>query len=174
MVEEKWFLCAKKGNWCQGSTYRKMDQRTICLYLNRKGLSAQAIHDELVQILGSDVIAYLTLTSYVGASRWRAQNGEQHLDPLPMLSTMQFSKPLIKPRSHHYKNSQRPCVFHVQQFGDVWQVPCDFLSNISIGIAIRLTDARWQIRIDWSNELPRLLESVQANGWQSFMTLDES
>jgi hypothetical protein len=58
-----------------------MDQRTICLYLNTKGLSAQAIHDELVQVLGSDVIAYSTVIFYLGASRWRAQNEAQHSDP---------------------------------------------------------------------------------------------
>jgi hypothetical protein len=60
-----------------------MDQCTICLYLNRKGLSAQAIHDELVQVLGFDIIAYSTVTSYLGASRWRAQNEEQHSDRPP-------------------------------------------------------------------------------------------
>jgi hypothetical protein len=151
-----------------------MDQSTICLYLNRKGLLAQAIHDELVQILGSDVIAYSTMTSYLGASRWRAQNEEQHSDSLPMLATTQFSEPLIKPYSRQCENSQSQYVFHVKQFGDVLRIPWDFLSNIYIGIAIRGTDAQWQIRTDWSNELPRLLESAQANDWQSFMTLDES
>jgi hypothetical protein len=60
-----------------------MDQRTICLYLNRKGLSAQTIHDELVQVLKSDAVAYSTVTSYLCASRWRAQNEEQHSDPHP-------------------------------------------------------------------------------------------
>jgi hypothetical protein len=54
----------------------KMDQRTICLYLNRKELSAQTIHDELVKVLGSDAIAYSTVTSYLRVSRWRAQNEE--------------------------------------------------------------------------------------------------
>jgi hypothetical protein len=58
-----------------------MDQRTICLYFNRNGLSAQAIHDKLVQILGFDAVAYLTMTFYLRASRWRAQNEEQHSDP---------------------------------------------------------------------------------------------
>jgi hypothetical protein len=48
LVEEKWFLCAKNEIWCEGSTYGTMDQRSICLYLNKKGLSAHAIHDELV------------------------------------------------------------------------------------------------------------------------------
>jgi hypothetical protein len=60
-----------------------MDQSTICLCLNRKGLSVQAIHDELVQVLGSDVITYSTMTSYFDASHWRAQNEEQHSDPPP-------------------------------------------------------------------------------------------
>jgi hypothetical protein len=41
-------------------------------------------------------------------------------------------------------------------------------------VSHRLTDAQRQIRIDRSNELLRLLESAQANDWQSFMTLDES
>jgi hypothetical protein len=63
--------------------YGKMDQSTICLYLNKKGLSAQAIRDELVQILGFDAIAYSTMTSYLDASRWRTQNEEQHSDPPP-------------------------------------------------------------------------------------------
>jgi hypothetical protein len=64
----------------------------MCLYLNRKGLSAQAIHDELVSVLGSDVIAYSTVTSYFGASCWRAQNEEQHSDLLLMVSITQFSR----------------------------------------------------------------------------------
>jgi DNA-binding MurR/RpiR family transcriptional regulator len=60
-----------------------MDQCTICLYLNRNGFSAKAIHDELIQVLDSDAIAYSTVTSYPRASHWRAQNEEQHSDPRP-------------------------------------------------------------------------------------------
>jgi hypothetical protein len=60
-----------------------MDQRTICLYLNIKGLSPQVIHDELVQILGLDAIAYSKVASYLRASHWRAQNEEQHSDHPP-------------------------------------------------------------------------------------------
>jgi hypothetical protein len=55
-----------------------MDQSTICLYLKRKGLSGQTIHDQLMQVIGSDAVAYSTVTSYRGLSRWRAQNEEQH------------------------------------------------------------------------------------------------
>jgi hypothetical protein len=96
------------------------------------------------------------------------------LTPLPMLSTTQFSKPSIKPRSRQCMNSKSQCVFHVQQFGDVWLGPLDFLSSIYNGIAIRLTDAQWQIQIDWSNELLKLLKSSQTNNWQNSMTLNES
>jgi hypothetical protein len=53
-----------------------MDQRTICLYLNRKGFSAHAIHNELVQVLGSDAIAYSTVTFYLRASDWTAGKEE--------------------------------------------------------------------------------------------------
>jgi hypothetical protein len=60
-----------------------MDQRTICLYLNRNGLSAKAIHDELVQIIGSDAIADSIVMSYLRASHRRAQNKEQHSDRPP-------------------------------------------------------------------------------------------
>jgi hypothetical protein len=53
-----------------------MDQRTLCLYLNRKGFSVNAIRDELVQILGPDAIADLTVMFYLRASHWMAQNEE--------------------------------------------------------------------------------------------------
>jgi hypothetical protein len=57
-IEERWFLCAKNRIWRQSFTSSTMDQRTICLYLSRKGFSAHAIHEELVQLIGPDVIAY--------------------------------------------------------------------------------------------------------------------
>jgi DNA-binding MurR/RpiR family transcriptional regulator len=60
-----------------------MDQRTICLYLSRKGFSVHAIHEELVQLIGLDVIAYSTMTYYLRASRWTAQTEERHSDPPP-------------------------------------------------------------------------------------------
>jgi hypothetical protein len=69
-----------------------MDQRSICLYLNRKGLSAHAIHDKLVQVIGSDSVAYSKVIFYLRASHWTAGKEERHSDPLPMLSTKQFGK----------------------------------------------------------------------------------
>jgi hypothetical protein len=58
------------------------------------------------------------VTFYLSASHWTAGKEEQHSDPLPMLSTTQFSRPLIKSRSRQCMNSQSPCAFQLQQFGD--------------------------------------------------------
>jgi hypothetical protein len=60
-----------------------MNQRTICLYLSRKGFSAHAIHEKLVQLLCPDAIAYSTVTYHLRASRWTAQTEERHSDPPP-------------------------------------------------------------------------------------------
>jgi hypothetical protein len=42
-----------------------MDQRSICLFLAMKRLSAQAISNELVAVLGRDAIGYSTVTNYL-------------------------------------------------------------------------------------------------------------
>jgi hypothetical protein len=46
-----------------------MDQRLIVLYLNRKGLTTQLIHDDFVATLGEEAIAYSTVTNYLRAAR---------------------------------------------------------------------------------------------------------
>jgi hypothetical protein len=42
-----------------------MDQRSICLFLAMKRLSAQAIYNELVAVLGPGAIGYSTVTNYL-------------------------------------------------------------------------------------------------------------
>jgi hypothetical protein len=46
-----------------------MDQRSIVLYLNRKDLTAQVTHDDLVATLGAEAIAYSTVTNYLRTVR---------------------------------------------------------------------------------------------------------
>jgi hypothetical protein len=41
------------------------DQRSICLFLAMKRLSAQAIYNELVAVLGPDAVGYSTVTNYL-------------------------------------------------------------------------------------------------------------
>jgi hypothetical protein len=90
-----------------------MDQRTICLYLNKKGLSAKATHDELVQVFGSDAIAYSTVTSYLTASHWMAQNEEQHSDPLPDVIDNAILQALNQtPFASGRKRAKSMCISH--------------------------------------------------------------
>jgi hypothetical protein len=42
-----------------------MDQQSIWLFLAMKRLSAQAIYNELVAVLGPDAIGYSTITNYL-------------------------------------------------------------------------------------------------------------
>jgi hypothetical protein len=42
-----------------------MDQKTIVLYLHRKGREFDAIHENLVCTLGKEEVAYSTVTKYV-------------------------------------------------------------------------------------------------------------
>jgi hypothetical protein len=56
----------------QHHTFRRagvMNQGSIVLYLNRKGRTAQVIHDDLVATLGAEANAYSTVTSYLRAAR---------------------------------------------------------------------------------------------------------
>jgi hypothetical protein len=46
-----------------------MDQRSIVIYLNRKGVRTQVIHDELVATLGEEATAYSKVTNYVWVAR---------------------------------------------------------------------------------------------------------
>ncbi len=46
-----------------------MDQRSIVLFLDRKGLKATDIHNELVAVLDSDAVSYSTVTRYLREGR---------------------------------------------------------------------------------------------------------
>jgi hypothetical protein len=53
-----------------------MDQRPIALYVSMKGLSVKAIHPELVQMLGAEIVAYPTVRSYLRTAKFPAQSKE--------------------------------------------------------------------------------------------------
>jgi hypothetical protein len=102
----------------------------------------------------NEMPAYSTVTFYLGESHRTAGKEEQHSDSLPMLSTMQFSRHLIKPRSRQCKNSQSPCAFQLHQFGDAWRGPLDLLSSICTGFptAWQRSNGKFEL-VDQSNYL---------------------
>jgi hypothetical protein len=46
-----------------------MDQKPIVLYLRRKGMALDAIHDDLVRTLGQDAVVYSTVTKYARSAQ---------------------------------------------------------------------------------------------------------
>ena len=42
-----------------------MDMKSIVLYLSRKGLNAEEIHNDIIDTLGPNVISYQTVTRYL-------------------------------------------------------------------------------------------------------------
>jgi hypothetical protein len=53
-----------------------MDQRSIVLYLARKGLTEVAIYEDLVATLGAEVISYPSATCHLQAAKFAASNPE--------------------------------------------------------------------------------------------------
>jgi hypothetical protein len=53
-----------------------MHQRLIALYLFLKGISAKASHQEPVQTLGAETVAYPTVTWYIRSATFPAQSKE--------------------------------------------------------------------------------------------------
>jgi hypothetical protein len=110
-----------------------MDQRSICLYLNTKRLSAQAIDDELAQVFDANVIAYSTMTFYLRQSQWRAKNEEQHSDRPPDVIDNAILRCLHQNAFASGVNWQSQLLFQLQWFGGAWLGPWDLLSSICTG-----------------------------------------
>jgi hypothetical protein len=55
-----------------------MAQRPISAYLSLKGMSARAIHDDTVAILGPDAVSYSSVTRYFREARFPPSKPEPH------------------------------------------------------------------------------------------------
>jgi hypothetical protein len=53
-----------------------MDQRSIALYVSVKGLSAKAIHQELIQTLGAEAVVYWTVVWHLLAAKFPGQSND--------------------------------------------------------------------------------------------------
>jgi hypothetical protein len=72
----RFFLVAKRTLSRRSEITSSMDLRSIALGLSMKGLSGKAIHQELVQTLGVEAVAYPTVTWYLRAAKFPAQSKE--------------------------------------------------------------------------------------------------
>jgi DNA-binding MarR family transcriptional regulator len=56
-----------------------MDQRSIVVYLAKKGLSVRAIHRDLEETFGPEAVAYSTVTMYLRTLSFRGKTEEEEI-----------------------------------------------------------------------------------------------
>jgi hypothetical protein len=154
-----------------------MHQRSIALYLSMKGLPAKAIHQELVQTLGAEAVAYPTVTWYLRVAKFQAQSkeapdeaevtrtGSVHAATLktltdnPFRSVPELSRLTGLSRSTVYRRLTESLGLTVRHLH--W-------------IPHRPSDGQKTMRVNLSRELLRVLPRQQTRGWHIILTLDES
>jgi hypothetical protein len=110
-----------------------MDQKPIVLDLRMKAMALDAIHDDLVRTLGTDVVAYSTVTKYVRSAQFsgrkeatppeapdmeRSPVGEAILTalaefPFPFSPVRELSRRTCFPRSTVHRNLTQSLRFRV-------------------------------------------------------------
>jgi hypothetical protein len=59
-----------------------MDQKAIVLYLHVRGMSLDAIHEDLMCVLGENPMAYATVTKYVRSEEFPPKNDRPPSQPI--------------------------------------------------------------------------------------------
>jgi hypothetical protein len=140
-----------------------MDQKTIVLYLRMKGISLDAIHEDLVRTLCTDAVTDSMVTKYARSAKFSPKKGRPSSEPpvvesslvddailaaladCPFSSIRELSRWTCLPRStvhRHVTHSLRFAIRHLR-----W-------------VPHFLTRKQKRIRVDMSRELLRVL-SVQ-------------
>jgi hypothetical protein len=154
-----------------------MDLESITLYLNKKHLSAVAIHAEINSILREGTIGYSTVTRYLrkqtfaNASHLAPEESDlgaadtidnailQALDEWSFAALRQIAKRTLIPMSTVRYRFVNKMTYKLKL--------CKWAPH-------RLSEARKQTRVTTSKRLLDLLGSVQHQGWKYLVTLDEA
>jgi hypothetical protein len=151
-----------------------MNQRPICLFLAIKGLPAQAIHNELVAVLGADALAYSTVTNSLGQWQFPSvsyDNSER--PPRTVINDAVLGALKKHPFSSIRELAKLTCIptttvhRHLTCFRG-------FLVKHLRWVLSSLRDTQKTQRPIFSNRLRRKLGSIKHQGWQFIITLDES
>jgi hypothetical protein len=84
-----------------------MDQRSVVLYLVRKGLAAVAIYEDLVATLGAEAINYPSGTCYLREAKFATSNQEvTFLNRFvnKMITTTLYCSPEMNNHLRQYEN----------------------------------------------------------------------
>jgi hypothetical protein len=151
-----------------------MDQRSICLFLAMKRLSARDVHNELVAVLGLNATAYSTVTSCLRQRQFPAISSGpadeppaamiddailDALDKQPFSSVRELAKLTFIPTTTVYRHLTRSLGFVLKRLR--W-------------VPHTLTDTQKAQRITLSNQLLLEIRSIKHQGWHFMITIDES
>jgi hypothetical protein len=152
----------------------RINQRSICIFLDKQRFSAFDIRRKLVDVLNTEAIAYSRVTRYLGEARWTTGKAEKTemktqdvvaqailavLEELPLSSVRELAKRKCIPPTTVYRrltNSMRFIVKYLR-----W-------------VPHKLNEAQLATRVQMSNEMLRIVHSAQHQGWEFLLTLDES
>jgi hypothetical protein len=154
-----------------------MDQKAIVLYLHMRGMSLDAIHGDLMRVLGQNVVAYSTVTKYVRSEKFPPKNNGPPSEPMtvklgpadqailtaladePFSSVQKLSRVTCLPRSTVHRHLTDSLHFRIQ---DLQWIPH------------LLNPEQKRIRVNMAGELLRVLSVQGARQWHDLVTLDES
>jgi hypothetical protein len=156
-----------------------MDQKSIFVFLHLKGFSTKAkdIHTELVQVLGSDAIAYWTRTKHIRndvvlqnepEAERRAEDQSfsipdnailEALEMMPFASICQSAKKTFIPPTTTFRRLRKSLHFVLKYLR--WTLH-------------RLSYLQNQDRIIVSKDVLELLEFMRHHSWKWIVTLGEA
>jgi hypothetical protein len=83
-----------------------MDQKRIVLYLHMRGMLLDAIHGDLMRVLGENAVAYSTVTKYVHSEKFPPKNDGHPLQPISVESSP-VDQPILTALADHPFSSVR-------------------------------------------------------------------
>ena len=157
------------------TTKKLLEQRSIVLFLQRKGFTATLIHKELVEVLGSEAVSYSTVTKYLRSElttpiskvcpKMDEKSGDEIIDDaiISVLADEPYSS--VRQIAQRTKIPKSTVFYHlVHSLG--------FVSKHAKWIPKKLTQEQMQDRVYKCSKLATILRKVFHHNYQFVITLD--
>jgi hypothetical protein len=154
-----------------------MDQSSIVICLNRKGLTAQNLHGDLVATLGAEAIAYSMVTNYLRATRIIPPDAitvsdatSPHIDESDeaILRTLE-ELPFSSVRQLSGATHLRKTMVYMRLCEKPW-----FTAHHLRFVPHILFDDQTATRVKCSRSVLTIVLAQETRAWHDIMTLDES
>jgi hypothetical protein len=172
-----WIFCDIIGYVQTLRDVKKMEQRSIVLYLARKGLSPLAIHDDLVTTLAEDAVSYSSVTRYLRDAVSASSNPPTPL-PEPKAQFDDCDQAILLALTEHPFES-------VRESSRLSHRPRTTVhQRLTKSLRFRVRHLRWVPyllshseklnRVTLPQELLPMVERQKQRSWHDIVTLDES